>query len=91
MVGLVVGSIRSLALERGHEKMAARIVEKRRSDAVHNVDARRQTIKISWLAKADFDTDPSQSPAQRREEEFNGKYTCICIHSACVAFVILTS
>ncbi|KAF2764407.1 voltage-gated potassium channel [Teratosphaeria nubilosa] len=70
-VGLVVGSIRSLVLERGREKMSARITEKRRSDAIHNVDERKQTIKISWLAAADFSTNPSLSPAQRREEEFN--------------------
>ncbi|UJO25095.1 Outward-rectifier potassium channel TOK1 [Fulvia fulva] len=71
MVGLVVGSIRSLVLERGQEKMAARITEKRRETAVNNVDERKQTIKISWLAQADFSTDPSLTPAQRREEEFS--------------------
>ncbi|EME39039.1 hypothetical protein DOTSEDRAFT_75659 [Dothistroma septosporum NZE10] len=71
MVGLVIGSIRSLVLERGQEKMAARITEKRRETAVNNVDERKQTIKISWLAQADFSTDPSLTPAQRREEEFN--------------------
>ncbi|KAI7060410.1 hypothetical protein KC352_g43772, partial [Hortaea werneckii] len=38
MVGLVVGSIRSLILERGKEKLSARITEKRRYSAVHNVD-----------------------------------------------------
>ena len=71
IVGLVVGSIRSLVLERGKEKISARIVEKRRSKAVHNVDDRKQTIKISMFASADFSTDPALSPAQRREEEFN--------------------
>ena len=71
MVGLVVGSIRSLILERGKEKISARIVEKRRSKAVHNVDARKETIKISYFARADFSVDPALSPAQRREEEFN--------------------
>lgn len=72
IVGLVVGSIRSLVLERGKEKMEARVTEKRRSEAVHNVDERKQTIRISWLARADFSTDPALSPAQRREEEFRG-------------------
>ncbi|KAI6826538.1 voltage-gated potassium channel [Hortaea werneckii] len=70
MVGLVVGSIRSLILERGKEKLSARITEKRRYSAVHNVDSRKQTIRISSLATADFSADPSLSPAQRREEEF---------------------
>ncbi|KAK5163322.1 uncharacterized protein LTR77_010695 [Saxophila tyrrhenica] len=71
MVGLVVGSIRSLILERGKEKLSARIVEKKRFYAVHNVDNRKQTIKVSMFAKVDFSTDPALSPAQKREEEFN--------------------
>jgi potassium channel subfamily K len=50
--------------------MAARIVEKRRESAVHNVDGRKQTIKVSWFAQADFSSDPALTPAQRREEEF---------------------
>ena len=71
VVGLVVGSIRSLVLERGKEKMSARIIEKRRRNAVHNVDSRKETIKISMFHGADFSVDPKLSPAQRREEEFN--------------------
>lgn len=71
IVGLVVGSIRSLVLERGKEKLSARIMEKRRHGAVHNVDSRKQTIRISHFAAVDFSTDPSLSAAQRREEEFN--------------------
>ena len=43
IVGLVIGSIRSLVLERGQEKLGARITEKRRSAAVHNV--RQQIFK----------------------------------------------
>ncbi|WPH01499.1 putative potassium channel isoform 2A [Acrodontium crateriforme] len=70
IVGLVIGSIRSLVLERGKEKLGARITEKRRFTAVHNVDECKQTIRISWLASADFNTDPTMSSAQRREEEF---------------------
>ena len=71
IVGLVVGSIRSLVLERGKEKMSARITEKKRSTAINNVDVRHQQIKISLFSKADFITDPHCSPAQRREQEFN--------------------
>lgn len=71
IVGLVIGSIRSLVLERGEEKLSARITEKRRNAAIHNVDERKQTIRISIFASADFSTDPGLSPAQRREEEFN--------------------
>lgn len=71
IIGLVIGSIRSLVLERGREKMSARIVEKRRETAVNNVDEYHQTIRISWFARARFSTDPALSPSQRREEEFN--------------------
>lgn len=70
MIGLVVGSIRSLVLDRGKEKLSMRIVEKKRSKAIHHVDERKQTIRISPFAKADFNTDPSLSPTQRRREEF---------------------
>lgn len=70
IVGLVVGSIRSLVLERGEEKMAARIIEKRRSTAVNNVDVGHQTIRIGLFAKASFVVHPGMLPAQRREEEF---------------------
>lgn len=70
IVGLVVGSIRTLVLERGKEKIAARITEKRRSTAVNHVDVRHQTIKISHFAKADFSTDPNMPLAERRKEEF---------------------
>jgi potassium channel subfamily K len=70
MIGLVVGSIRSLVLDRGKEKLSLRIVEKKRSKATRNVDERKQTIRISLFATADFNTDPSLSQAQRRREEF---------------------
>lgn len=70
MIGLVVGSIRSLVLDRGKEKLSLRIVEKKRSKATRNVDERKQTIRISPFAKADFNTDPLLSQAQRRREEF---------------------
>lgn len=91
MVGLVVGSIRALVLQRGQVQMAATIAENRRVTAVHNVDKRRQTIKVSWFAQAEFSTDPMLSPAQRRQEEFKvmrcdlppNRFSCI---SADVAF-----
>jgi potassium channel subfamily K len=67
----VVGSIRTLVLQRGREKMAARITEKRRTAAVSDVQQRRHTIHISRFVKADFSPDPRLSPAQQREEEFN--------------------
>ncbi|KAF2207355.1 hypothetical protein CERZMDRAFT_115217 [Cercospora zeae-maydis SCOH1-5] len=71
LVGLIVGSIRKLVLEHGELKIAARITEKRRKNALHEIDHNRGTLKISWFAKADYYVTSSMSPAQRREEEFN--------------------
>jgi potassium channel subfamily K len=81
--------------------MGARITEKRRANAVHDVDDRKQTIQVSWFAQADFSTDPSLSPAQRREEEFQvmrtvqaaaeleRRYFALCTSLAFVAMVWL--
>ena len=69
MVGLVVGSIRSLVLERGKEKLGARVMEKKRSGVVHNMDSSKKTVRISLFARADYDPT-GLSPAQQREEEF---------------------
>lgn len=70
ILGLVIGSIRTLVLERGEEKMAAKITEKRRDTAINTIDVQRQTIKIGILAKAQFIVKPDMLPAQRRGEEF---------------------
>ncbi|QIW99308.1 hypothetical protein AMS68_004826 [Peltaster fructicola] len=70
ILGLVVGSIRTLVLERGEEKMAAKITEKRRDTAINHVDVKHQTIKIGILAKAQFVIKPNMLPAHRRGEEF---------------------
>ena len=69
IIGLVIGSIRSLILERGKQKLGARVMEKRRSGAVHNVDSNKKTIRISLFARADFDPE-GLSPSQQREAEF---------------------
>lgn len=71
MLGLVIGSIRSLVLERGAQKMGAQITENMRANAINGVDQKNQTIKVSWFAKVDFRLSPDMSPAQRREAEFN--------------------
>lgn len=70
-LGLVIGSIRSLVLERGSEKMSARMLEKRRAKAVTNVDSKREVVKISMFARAHYRIDPDMSLAQKREQEFD--------------------
>ncbi|GAB7359584.1 hypothetical protein MBLNU230_g6770t1 [Neophaeotheca triangularis] len=70
MIGLVIGSIRSLILERGKEKLEARIVEKKRAYLVNNFSPTHQAIRIGYFTKATFAPDPALSTAQRREAEF---------------------
>jgi potassium channel subfamily K len=68
-VGLVVGSIRSLVLERGKKKMDARFVEKKRERALDSVNLENRTIKVGWK-KYSF-SENGLSEEQRREQEFN--------------------
>jgi potassium channel subfamily K, other eukaryote len=69
-VGLVIGSVRSLVLERGKNKMAARFIEKKREKTVESVDWEKQTVKVSLFRKYHF-SEEGLNEAQRREQEFN--------------------
>lgn len=69
-VGLVIGSIRSLVLSRGEQKLKARFIEKSRERTVNSIDTRKQTIKVSSFRKYKFSED-GMDEAQRREQEFN--------------------
>jgi potassium channel subfamily K, other eukaryote len=68
-VGLVVGSIRSLVLERGKKKMDARFVEKKRERVLDSVNLEKRTIKVGW--KTYSFSEIGLSEEQRREQEFN--------------------
>ncbi|KAK6415994.1 hypothetical protein LTR95_017518 [Oleoguttula sp. CCFEE 5521] len=70
IVGLVIGSIRTLVLERGKEKLTARMTEKQRESAVDHVNEQKQTIKIGLFAEESFSTHPQTPLAQRRKQEF---------------------
>jgi potassium channel subfamily K len=71
MIGLVIGSIRSLVIQRGKEKMQARFVEKKRQKSIRSIDptGNGNTIKISWFKKYQFQHEGMSEPA-RREQEF---------------------
>ncbi|KAI9697486.1 MAG: Potassium channel [Bogoriella megaspora] len=69
MVGLVVGSIRSLVLERGKEKIQARITEKKRERALRSVNYDNHTIQISWFQTLKF-SEQGKTESERREQEF---------------------
>jgi potassium channel subfamily K, other eukaryote len=69
MVGLVVGSVRSLVLERGKEKMSARFKETKRERVLASLDNNKRTIRLGLFEKIEFSED-GLSESQRREQEF---------------------
>ncbi|KAL9079042.1 MAG: hypothetical protein Q9157_002057 [Trypethelium eluteriae] len=69
MLGLVVGSIRSLVLERGKQKMQARMTEKKREHALRSVDLENQTIRIDWFHALTF-SKKGKTESELREQEF---------------------
>jgi potassium channel subfamily K len=68
-VGLVIGSVRSLVLERGKHKLHARFTEKKREHALSTIDPDNRTIKVGWFKRYDFSQE-GLTEAQRREQEF---------------------
>ena len=71
MLGLVVGSIRSLVLERGKEKLAARLVEKKREHVLRKVSESDSEVKVAPFSKPMNIGAEGQSEEHRRKNEFN--------------------
>ncbi|KAG9951888.1 voltage-gated potassium channel, partial [Aureobasidium melanogenum] len=69
ILGLVVGSIRTLVLERGQKKISARMMEKKRLRAVNSVGDGRQRIRVSRFQSMKF-VESYTNAAQKREQEF---------------------
>lgn len=69
MVGLVIGSVRSLILEHGKEKMSARFMEVKRQEVLASVDKVSKTIRLGPFETIKFDQE-GLSESQRREQEF---------------------
>lgn len=92
-VGLVIGSIRSLVLEHGKQKMAARFTEKKRERVLASYDDKTRTIKLGWFSKMEY-YQKGLSETQKREQEFrvmrkiqeiserDRRYTSLAISSA---------
>ncbi|KAF2397489.1 voltage-gated potassium channel [Trichodelitschia bisporula] len=68
-VGLVIGSIRALVLDRGKNKMEARLMEKKREEALRSIKHDKGTIKIGWFHTHTF-PQHNLSEIRRREQEF---------------------
>lgn len=70
MVGLVVGSVRSLVLERGKQKLSARFTETQRQKVLSSIGKNKHTIRMGALGKINL-SDKGLSERERREQEFN--------------------
>ncbi|KAI9784507.1 MAG: Potassium channel [Peltula sp. TS41687] len=68
-LGLVIGSIRALILERGKEKLEIRMTEKIRETAMRNLNWRKEKIKLGWFGKHKLKME-SLSKEDRLEQEF---------------------
>lgn len=69
MVGLVVGSVRSLVLEKGKHKMSARFIEMSRQKVLSSLGDGKRTIRIGPFEKVTF-SEEGLTESQRREQEF---------------------
>ena len=74
ILGLLIGSIRSLVLERGEEKITARIVGKKREKVIDHLDSRhgksRVRLGLFSLHRLHIKDDDGQKEYRRRAEEF---------------------
>ncbi|KAL5113472.1 hypothetical protein ACEQ8H_008636 [Pleosporales sp. CAS-2024a] len=70
MVGLVIGSVISLILEHGKQKLSARFVELKRQKVLSSIDQDERTISLGRFEKIKF-SQKGLSELQRREQEFH--------------------
>ncbi|KAF2659307.1 potassium channel-like protein [Lophiostoma macrostomum CBS 122681] len=70
MVGLVVGSVRSLVLERGKQKLSARLVETKRESVLSSLNDDSRTMRLGFFEKVDV-SEKAMSESERREREFH--------------------
>ena len=71
VLGLVVGSIRSLVLERGKEKMAARMMEKKREKVLERVSGSDSEVRVSFFSRPVAIGTEGFGEERRRKNEFH--------------------
>ncbi|KAI9875241.1 MAG: Potassium channel [Pleopsidium flavum] len=71
VLGLVVGSIRSLVLERGKKKLGARMLEKHRQSVLKHMTTDGNKAMLTPLSKGQKLSTAGKTERERREEEFN--------------------
>ncbi|KAL8863557.1 MAG: hypothetical protein Q9178_000238 [Gyalolechia marmorata] len=70
ILGLVVGSIRSLVLERGKKKLGSRMVERKRVQLLKKMQKRGQQKKLTPIASERQADDLGMTERERRKFEF---------------------
>ena len=71
ILGLVIGSIRSLVLERGKKKLASRLVEKKREILLKRMIKKDETDKLNPIQSKHHAEEVGMSERERRHAEFN--------------------
>lgn len=71
VLGLVIGSIRSLVLERGKDKLGSRMTEKKREAVLRELFKKGDEQRITPIESGAQAKAAGLSERQRREEEFN--------------------
>lgn len=71
ILGLVVGSIRSLVLERGKKKLGSRMVEKKRQMQLQKMISKGNEHKLKPVMSKQHAEEVGFSERERREEEFH--------------------
>lgn len=72
MLGLVIGSIRSLVLDRGKKKLGARMMEKKRQRVLEKIQRSNEAKSLlNPLSRNQAKSPIGLSERERREQEFN--------------------
>lgn len=71
ILGLVIGSIRSLVLERGREKLGARMTEKQRQAMLKKMMKAGDELKLKPVETNEQEKELGMNEQERRREEFN--------------------
>ena len=70
ILGLVIGSIRTLVLERGKKKIGSRLVEKQRRAHLERMMKKNKAHRLTPIESKQQAREMGMSERQRREEEF---------------------
>ena len=70
ILGLVIGSIRSMVLERGKKKLGSRMIEKKRQRILKKMNKNGEAEKLTPVSSEQEAREAGMSEQERRKEEF---------------------